>query len=332
MELDKYISDLLYRYDCVILPNLGAFIANKIPTQILASENKIIPPTKEIIFNRHIKNNDGLLVHYLMNAKKLSYKKAEEMVSQEIDRIINKLDQGEQVVFSNVGSIKKVDENNIEFSVDKSVNYLKSSYGFATLNVAQISTEKIVSKKVAPIHTISERDVEQKVNISSKIMRYAAMALPFITLASLAYFHQLNEFNLNLSAAEISVFPVENIIEEQKEAPKTTEFLVADVKEDIKVAEEIKIEEVKQTKTFTYHLIAGAFAEQKNALKAISKISSKGLKADIIAQKKNGWYLVAYSSHENITDAKKELKNVKLSDNNSSAWIWKKKIQLEVNQ
>ena len=30
MKFDKYVKDLLYRYDCVVLPNLGAFITRNI--------------------------------------------------------------------------------------------------------------------------------------------------------------------------------------------------------------------------------------------------------------------------------------------------------------
>ncbi|MDA9349687.1 hypothetical protein N9R21_07960, partial [Polaribacter sp.] len=30
MTVEKYINELLYRYDCVIVPNFGGFITNKI--------------------------------------------------------------------------------------------------------------------------------------------------------------------------------------------------------------------------------------------------------------------------------------------------------------
>ena len=34
MKFDKYVKDLLYRYDCVVLPNLGAFITRNISAKI----------------------------------------------------------------------------------------------------------------------------------------------------------------------------------------------------------------------------------------------------------------------------------------------------------
>ena len=34
MKFDKYIKDLLYRNDCVVLPNLGAFITRNVSAKI----------------------------------------------------------------------------------------------------------------------------------------------------------------------------------------------------------------------------------------------------------------------------------------------------------
>jgi hypothetical protein len=34
MKLDHYISQLLFRYDCVIVPNLGGFVTNYKPATI----------------------------------------------------------------------------------------------------------------------------------------------------------------------------------------------------------------------------------------------------------------------------------------------------------
>jgi len=331
MELDKYISDLLYRYDCVILPNLGAFIANRVATQIIESEGKIIPPRKEIIFNRHIKNNDGLLHHYIMNAKKISYKKAEELVSSEINRISQILEKGETVTFNNLGTIRKVDENNIEFTIDSSVNYLKSSYGLSTINAATVSSKQENSADKKQVLPISQSEPKGKLNFSSKITRYAAVAIPLLTLASLAYYHQLNEFNLNLNSAEISIISSEKKEIKKVEAAKEIKAEEITVEEITPVAEEKVVEErVKVNKVFNYHLVAGAFSSNKNAQKAIRKINSKGLEAEIIGQNKNGLYMVTYSSHQTISEAKEELGLVKIIDENNSAWIWKKSIEKQV--
>ena len=39
MALEDYIKDLLYRYDCVIIPNFGGFVTNQISAQIDTDSN-----------------------------------------------------------------------------------------------------------------------------------------------------------------------------------------------------------------------------------------------------------------------------------------------------
>ena len=65
MILAKHITDLLYRYDCVIVPEFGGFITNRIGAKLNESTQTFYPPTKQITFNSHLKHNDGLLANYI---------------------------------------------------------------------------------------------------------------------------------------------------------------------------------------------------------------------------------------------------------------------------
>ena len=44
MQFDSYISDLLYRYDCVIVPEFGAFLSHTVSAEI--NGNTFYPPKK----------------------------------------------------------------------------------------------------------------------------------------------------------------------------------------------------------------------------------------------------------------------------------------------
>ena len=72
MNLASYINDLLYRYDCVIVPNFGGFITNKVSAKINENTNSIYPPSKKISFNKHLNVNDGLLVNYVATSENIS--------------------------------------------------------------------------------------------------------------------------------------------------------------------------------------------------------------------------------------------------------------------
>ena len=61
MELSGYIGDLLQKHNCVIVPEFGGFIANYKSAVIDTVNNRINPPSKSVLFNPNLVNNDGLL-------------------------------------------------------------------------------------------------------------------------------------------------------------------------------------------------------------------------------------------------------------------------------
>jgi len=80
MTLANYINDLLYRYDCVIVPDFGGFVTNAISAKVNQFSHTFYPPTKQITFNSHLKNNDGLLANYIASSENVSFEKAVEFI------------------------------------------------------------------------------------------------------------------------------------------------------------------------------------------------------------------------------------------------------------
>ena len=54
MDITKYIKELLFLHDCVILPGFGGFVANYKSAKIDEIRNVFFPPSKDIGFNREI--------------------------------------------------------------------------------------------------------------------------------------------------------------------------------------------------------------------------------------------------------------------------------------
>ena len=99
MVLANYISDLLYRYECIVLPGFGAFLTQKISAEIDSATNLFLPPRKVISFNEQLKQNDGLLANHIVAVEKLSYENAVEKISEFVSTIKEKLVEGETVFF-----------------------------------------------------------------------------------------------------------------------------------------------------------------------------------------------------------------------------------------
>ena len=50
MQLQTYISDLLYRYDCVTLPDFGSFVTRQVSAELNSTTKTFFAPKKAILF------------------------------------------------------------------------------------------------------------------------------------------------------------------------------------------------------------------------------------------------------------------------------------------
>ena len=76
---------------------------------------------------------------------------------------------------------------------------------------------------------------------------------------------------------------------------------------------------VKESK-MSYHIMAGAFREEKNADKIFKRLSDQGYKAKRISINKYGLYPVLYGSYATFAEADKAKKEIQKNDN-PEAWL-----------
>jgi len=132
MKIAKYIGDLIYDYECVVIPGLGGFISSSKSAQINKVTHQFKPPVKDIHFNIHLKANDGLLVNYVARNEGISYKKAKQSVDKFVLLCNNALNNGKRINFSKIGYIFRDANENIVFHQDNSVNYNAESFGLTS--------------------------------------------------------------------------------------------------------------------------------------------------------------------------------------------------------
>ena len=72
--------------------------------------------------------------------------------------------------------------------------------------------------------------------------------------------------------------------------------------------------------SFSYHLVAGAFKEERNAERALQSLKELGYKAKKIRPNKYGLHPVLYGSYPSIEEAQKALQSIKQS-HNKDAWM-----------
>ena len=165
MTLQHYIAELLKKHNCVVLPDFGGFVGNITPAKIDMVKKKIYPPFKEIIFNSHLSNNDGLLADYVGKKESLDYPSAVNYIEEEVKRWITALDEGERV---NIGELGFLYQNGkaIVFEQNREINLCLAAYGLkpVSFNKSSTTVEKTVPKKevVEKVIPVVEKTIEVK--------------------------------------------------------------------------------------------------------------------------------------------------------------------------
>lgn len=144
-KIDTYIFELLFQHDCVVLPGLGGFVADYRDAQIDESVEKIFPPSKSFIFNKHLVNNDGLLAHKFIEVEGVSYADAIQTVGEYVNNLQQCLDTSKRYELDQVGILYKDQGGNLRFK-PSNTNFLLNSYGLPI--VKAIPVQQIVEVPV----------------------------------------------------------------------------------------------------------------------------------------------------------------------------------------
>ena len=194
MKIEKYISGLLYRYQCVSIPGFGAFLSEWQSAQIAEGHNSFVPPRKVISFNSNIKTNDGLLANHIALQEKISYETALAKIQTQVVFWLEKLQNKEVLTLENFGEVFSYSENNFVFKPNTSVNYLMDSFGLSGFNSPEIirenqtqnGTETIsISQPIAENETPVIPLVQTKPN--TNWLKYAAAIAVFSTVGTYGY-------------------------------------------------------------------------------------------------------------------------------------------------
>ena len=136
--LSQIVSELLYDYDCVIIPELGGFITNYRSAYINEDNGVLFPPSKALGFNGNLIQNDGLLANHISSKNNVSFEMACDQIKEQVETCFEELNNGHRVSFEKVGILYLDDEQSIQFEPDESVNYLTSSFGLIQFHYPQL--------------------------------------------------------------------------------------------------------------------------------------------------------------------------------------------------
>ncbi|WP_027879264.1 SPOR domain-containing protein [Mesoflavibacter zeaxanthinifaciens] len=311
MQLETYISDLLYRYDCVTVPEFGAFLTQRKSATVHDSTNAFYPPKKVLSFNEQIQNNDGLLARYIADVEKIPFEVATQNIAMRVKSLKSYLTEGETLTFENIGDLKLNNEGKIQFTPSYHLNYLTDAFGlsqFVSPSVTREEYKKEVETIEKEVPTIA---ITQEKRKSKSYLKYAAVAIIALGLSGFGvtnYYKNIE--NHNQIAQEEADAQLESQIQEAT-------FVISNPLPAVTLNVNKQIG--------NYHVIAGAFRLEENSDKKVEQLKALGFKARKIGTNKYGLHQVAYGSYTSREDAFNALNSIR-KESNKDAWLLIKKL------
>lgn len=305
MRMEQYISQLLYRHQCVIVPGFGGFLTEFQSAKLVESTHTFYPPKKMISFNFQLKNNDGVLANYITKVEKISFEKATEQIENEVKEWKLILQNQQSLLLNQIGKLTLNAEGGLVFEPIDTLNYLTDAFGLTSIvsppvKRALLSLEP-EPKEEKPVIVLSNE--KQRPNW----IKYAAVAVVGLSISGF-FVNQWHQTKIANDLLQVEKAVQKKVEQKIQQATFFIDNPISSV--SLTVAEEQK----------NYHIVAGAFRELKNAEKAVASLQKLGYNARQIESNKHGLHPVVYDSYSRLEEAQQALGEIK-ANHNKEAWL-----------
>src|SRR5699024_2790780 len=304
IDIVNHINELLFRYECVIIPGFGAFLTHHQSAYIDTETNAFMPPSKTLSFNRQLQTNDGLLAAHLAKIYDLSYQEALQDLREQVQIWTEQLENKTPLNFVQLGVIESDQEGKWQFRPDPKNIFQATSFGLGPIDRVAVSRKELSSpkQKAVPIHT-------EKASGSSvlKYIRYTGTAAAIALILGIGGFtwYKNDTQQYNLAQQKLA----EQELEKQFH---TASFTIANP------LPAITLSFTKENRP--YHIVAGAFREVENAEYRVAQLQSEGDTARILRENAYGLHEVVYNSYASKREAINELHKI-VRTQNENAWL-----------
>lgn len=342
-----HIEYLLQYHECVILPGIGAFVTEYIPSRLDPETGIITPPSKIISLNQAIKHDDGMLATSIARKEQIKFEEARSILYREVNSISSSLEKNKEYSFGKIGYIKSDDNNKIEFFPKLSGFTRSNASGCPVANMHPINSKEEASEageslsKPAPanedlnsafqnlpphcyVSVLSKKNYYLPIN---KIFARSVACLIILAVFALPFLRP--QQNLNREEVKASLNPIESL-----SSPHSSPILVKDSNDITKskdsynsVAVELSlndsgqavISQLESDQITGSYLIVGTFKNQKEAENFVISKNTEIIPLQII-HNNHTWRVSA--AHGDVATLRLILNSDAFKTSFSEAWIW----------
>jgi CCDC81-like prokaryotic HU domain 1/SPOR domain len=175
--IEKYLYEWLLENDTLTVPNLGQFDAVYKSASLQITINQFSPPTKNLIFNPTVKENDGSFENYLASKEQLILLDAQSKIQQYVTAVKIEVGIQRKYYIEPLGTLRLNPLGVLEFVQEENTSFLGSSYGLPTLHYKPIERTAVVvdDKEEDLIFDLNEEDKKGYNFPILRIVSYAAI-------------------------------------------------------------------------------------------------------------------------------------------------------------
>jgi hypothetical protein len=199
MKIEKHISELLFRYDRIIVPGLGLFTCSYESATVHPITHRFQPPNKRVAFDAGTTvDPDNTLTLYVAKVERMAAEEVEKGIADYISDLKNQIATKTGVEISKVGTLKNDDQGNLILKPDSETNVFAPAFGMSEFRSPAIERGKKPTKKktvgAAPIVVAMADKKKEKGGFA--FGRIAIILLLLIGTFALAYWKKQELHNV----------------------------------------------------------------------------------------------------------------------------------------
>ena len=326
IELDRHIEILLLSNDCVIVPDLGGFMAHYADARYEAQEHTFLPPFRTLGFNPQLKMNDSLLVQSYIEAYDISYPEALRRIQDEVAELRQYLETEGMFELNDIGTLSLNDEGNMEFEPCEAGILTPELYGLSSfqmkpLKVQEEEKEKIDKSEVKMAEQKDDSAITIKMSWLRNMAAAAAAVIAFLMITS-----PISNSQMTSTTQQSAFIPINTTkdLPEQAITMPTEDTTLAE-EEEQNQADDIldqteEIQPVMSDTQETYCIVLASQVSKRNAEYFINHLSKQGFNDARILE--TSFRRVVYGTFSTHDAAIEELQNLrKQSSQFKDSWV-----------
>lgn len=183
--LSKMVKELILDNDRVVLPGLGSFVAEIVPSTFSDKGYTINPPYRRLYF-RSRPDEGSMLVEFYASGNDLDVDVAERIIKDYLTELKSILHTKKTVVFPGLGRLRATKENNIFFVADEDLDIYPAGFGLEPISLkTHQETKEEVSAAVVGLKSMLSDTLPEEVTVTGEtdsvveeIMEIPVMADP----------------------------------------------------------------------------------------------------------------------------------------------------------